>query len=159
MKRKGDRHGYLSNVEKPCLPHSFSSMVAQVLIVVGCNDGQELFQRILRILAEEDEWFFSNEGKDLYETLTLSQPKCCGRLLNFSFQPHNGLGNELGLIGETVGFLLLLPLGRRLGQACPYRSLILNLFFQSNLLLDISPPFNSVHLCTKVDECQRIDNT
>ena len=72
MKRKGDRHGYLSNVEKPRLPHSFSSMVAQVLIVVGCNDGQELFQRVLRILAEEDEWFFSNEGKDLHETLTLS---------------------------------------------------------------------------------------
>ena len=152
-KKRRDGHGYLSNVKKPRLPHGFSSMVAQVLVVVGCNDGRELFQRVRRILTEENGWFFSDGGRALHETLALSWPKGCGRLLSFSFYPYNELGNSLGLLGVTVEFLLLLPFGRRFGRTHPYRSLILNLFFQSSLLLDISSSPSSIHLCTKVDGC------
>ena len=56
-------------------------MVAQVLVVIGRNDGRELFQCIFGILTEEDGWFFNNGGRALHETLALPMTKGCDHLL------------------------------------------------------------------------------
>lgn len=54
---------YLSNAEKPHIHYCFSGMVVEVLIVIGCNNGRELLQRILRILMEQDGWLLlAREG-------------------------------------------------------------------------------------------------
>ena len=66
-------------------------------------------------LTEEDGWFLINEDRALHDTLAFSLPKGGDCLLGFSFQPHDGLRDSLGLIGETVGFLWLLPFCRWVG--------------------------------------------
>ena len=120
----------MSNAKKPRLPHGFRGMIAQVLVVIGRNDGRELFQCVFQILTEEDEWFFNNRGKALHVTFALPMTKGCDRLLGFSLQPHDGPYNGLRLFRKMVGFLLLLPLSRRF-RTRPLGGLTLYFFFKA----------------------------
>ena len=110
-----DERNYLNNAEKPRLPHCFSRMVPQVLIVVGCNYGHELFQCVLRILTKENGWLLSDSVRTLHQTLPPSIPNRGNRLLYFSFQTYDGLRGILGLLWKMISLLLLLSLSGRFG--------------------------------------------
>ena len=45
---------HLHYAEEACLPHGLDCMVAQVLIIIRIDDGRELPNSVLRILAKED---------------------------------------------------------------------------------------------------------
>ena len=124
-----DGCSYLSNAKEPVLPHGFSCVVVQVLIIVSCNDGRKLLQGILRILTEEEGWFFSDEDRAHYEALALSWAKRNDQLLGLNLQPHDGFGYNFGLLWKIVSLLWLLPLGRQVGRTCLFRALTFPLFF------------------------------
>ena len=80
-------------------------MVAQVLIVVDCDDGRELLQRILRILTEEDGWFFGDRD------ITLPWPSGVAVFFILVFNSTTDLGATLGFLARrsvfSDGFLLV----------------------------------------------------
>ena len=128
-------------------------MVAQILLVVSCDDGRELFQRILRILMEEDGWFFSNRDRARHKSLAPSLTNRSDRLLSLDLKPHDRLGDNFGLFRKTVGFLRRFPLSRHVGRTRPHGGLTpLLIFLRSSLMLNEGPSLAVFHFCTKKDE-------
>ena len=70
---------------------------------------------MLRILTEEDGWFFSDGDRARHESLNLSWAKRSDHLLGLSLQPHDKFGDSFGLLWKMVSLLYLLPFGGRVG--------------------------------------------
>ena len=120
-----DGRSYLSNAKKPCLPHGLSCVVTQVLIIISRDDGRELLQRILKVLTEEDRWFFNDEDRTRHKSFALSWTRLSDSLLGLGLQTHDGFRDSFGFLWKTASLFWLFPLGRRVGQTHPLRSLTL----------------------------------
>ena len=96
---------YLSNAKKSRLPHGLNCVVTQVLIIIHHDDGRELLQHILGVLAEEDERFFSNGDITLHKSFTLSQTRLSDRLFGLNLQNHVGFEDSFGFLWKTANLL------------------------------------------------------
>ena len=63
---KSDGYAYLCKAKETCLPHGLYSMVAQVRIIIVFDDQRDLFERIARVLREEDEALLGEGGVSLH---------------------------------------------------------------------------------------------
>ena len=105
---------------------------------------------------KEDGWFLSDGDGARHEPLALSRARKSDCLLSLGFQPHVEFRDSFGLFWKTTSLLWLLPFSRWAGRTRPLKGLILILLLQSSLLLNIGPSPSGIHLCTKVDRCQRV---
>ena len=137
--------------KKPRLPHGFHSMIAQVLVVVGRNDGQELFQFVLESSQRRVGGFSAMGVRPFIKPLPFLWLRVVTVFLGSASSPTTVPGMVFGYLGKQLDFSCCFLLVDGL-EPVPLRVWPFTCFFQSSLLLNVSASLGSVHFYIKEDE-------
>ena len=162
IRRKGekDRYAYLCQTKKTCLLYGLGCMIAQVLVIIFLNDGQELLDCISQVFTEEDRVLFIDGTLTRHHTFSLPKTGRRRQLVWIRGLLDGWPRHHLGLFRKTIYLIWWLPFYEWVNWTRPLRRhalVLLLLHSYSSLLTDIGPPLTIFHLCIKRDGKKKLD--